>query len=269
MQEPRSSVLAHIVWAVALFAVAAGIYLWQHSQISDLNSRLSTSQASLKEAQQAQAAADQYATYSAVGVPASLKTKTVVTTLTLPADQSALNLAPGVTTPVGLAAYFATSSSDVLANWLFQGSGTPDAPAGTTTTGTFFVSDMTQWAAVADAAPASYPGAGAGGKQLSVADKKAFISQLKTDTAACANDTTKGLTTGDKVFNICYTLTRPQAQGGNWSLSLQGYGEPASLPVYLGGSVSVGPDASYKAATQKYIGAFKQLRTAVVASNPS
>ena len=265
--KPHSSVLAHVAWALVVFAAAAGVYLWQHSQISDLTSKLSASQASLKAAQGAQTTAGQYVSDSVAAVPVSLKTKKITLTLTLPTGQNALNLAPGTNTPAGMAGYFATSSNDLLANWQFQPKGTPDSPADTTTTGNVFVSDMAQWAAVADAAPAAYPGVGT--KQMSVADKTAFISQLKTDTGNCTDDAAKGFATGDKVFNICYSLAGPQAKGGSWMVTLKGYGEPAGLPVYFGGSISVGPDASYKSTVQTYVGALKQFKTLVANSRAS
>jgi hypothetical protein len=266
-EKQRSSALLHIGWMVAVFVVAAGVYLWQNSQISNLNSKLSTTQASLKAAQQNQATTGQYITNSAAGVPVSLKTKKIVTTLLLPNDQNVLNLVPQNASVPTLASLFATSPSDILADWQFQPQGTPDSPAQTSALGQVFVSDMTQWANVADTTAVSYPGTTVNGQQLSVASKKTFISQLKTATATCTNDTTKGFTTNDKVFSVCYSLTKPQSQGGSWTLDIQGYGEPASLPVYLGGSMPVGPDATYKATVQKYIDGLKQFKTSVVTNS--
>jgi hypothetical protein len=86
------------------------------------------------------------------------------------------------------------------------------------------------------------------------AQKQKFVSDLKAATTACATDATKGFTTKDKVFTICYSVD-PGKEAYSPILILKGYAEVEKQPLVLGGTISLYDPTIYadQTAEQKVI----------------
>jgi len=266
-RKSYAMLLVTVVWIVVAAAAASGVYFWQHGKVASLNKQLQTvnkASASVINGR-ATTSGSAYTNEVSVGYPLSLPHKKVIITLSLPTDQNVLGTDPNTRTQEDLAAYYSESKNDIIGNWLFKTKGTANAPIQTMASpNQLYVSDMTQWQKTQDAAVVSYPGSGIdGGSKMTLAQKQAFITQLKADTTACIKDKTKGFATQDKVFNVCYTLAHPQAVGGSWPLSIKGYGELNGSPIYLGGVVQLA-DTGHQAAQDSYLAAFSRLAASVV-----
>jgi hypothetical protein len=267
----KSHALALVVLAAVVVVIAStlGTYMWQHKKVTGLDKQLNTVSATntnLSKSVTKGTNTQAYVTETSVGYPLSLPHQKVITTLYLPADQNVMGIDPDVHTQAEQAAYYTESENDIIGNWVFKTKGTVSEPVQTAaTTNQLYMSDMTQWEKTSDTAAVLYPASGGDGVQMTSNQKQTFVSQLKLEADACAKDSSKGFTTQDKAFNICYTVGHPQGVGGSWALSLKGYGELNGSPIYIGGGLQLGAN-NYQQTLQAYIGALSKLNTSVSAN---
>jgi len=69
--------------------------------------------------------------------------------------------------------------------------------------------------------------------------KKQFMTQVESSTAACAKDSSKGFATADGSLNICYTYTYGLPQGYSPFVNLIGYGNIKDQPIVLVGFIKI------------------------------
>ena len=120
--------------------------------------------------------------------------------------------------------------------------------------------------ATADSSAVIYPSDTAENSgPMTIAQKTVFVANLKSQSATCAGDASKGFSTNDKVFNVCISLGHPQALNGNWILSLSGYANIEGTDMYLRGHIDL-PYTGYQAMQTQFIQALKNMTT-VVESN--
>lgn len=262
----RSKTWLVILIIVIIAAVAvAGVYYWQHQKVSDLNSQLNAS----KQSSGQKTASPSQVSDTSVGYPVDKDFK-VLLTFFAPTGDNILQTTPNYGSQNELNANFAEAYNDVMANWQFANSGTEATPSNSLQPNNqLSVTALNSWLAKDDPSTIAYSNydATVPDAQMTIAQKTDFVNKLKQDTTACAQDSSKGFTTDDKVFSICYTLLHPQAENADWALSLSGFATVKDTPLYLRGSVMLSGGDNYQTSLNSYLAALKQFKTVTATKN--
>lgn len=274
LKRSAGKTILGIVAAVVVLAGACyGVYAWQHGKVDNLNKQLSAAKSSassmsMQNSSSSNTTTSSYAQKLVAGYPISAPKTKVLTTLSLPTGTDAVNYTEDLNTQAKLEGKYTESFNDLIGRWLTSPVGVKsDGTRTNYTPNEVYISVMKDWASKADTADVSYPSMGESDTmRMTVAQKTDFISKLKTDSATCAKDSTKGFATADKVYNICYTLSSPKAQDGDWVAVMTGYGEIKGAPTYFHASFSL-PNSTYKTDLTSYINALKHTTTVVSATN--
>lgn len=274
-KRSKKPLLVAVLIVVLVLVAVGGTYYWQHKKVSSLNTQLTSLQKQLAASGastnlNAEAVSQQgsYVSDIGVGYPLSLAHKEVLTTLVLPSGYNMLQTDINTKTQDELAAQYVESYNDIIAHWQFNRISTLKQPSQSLQSNdSVTISALNDWANTDDPDSVTYESMEpAGSPAMTVAQKADFVNTLKHSTAACAQDSSKGFTTIDKVYNVCYTMLHPQAQGADWIMSLSGYASLNGTDVYLRGTIDL-PN-SYQTEQSRFLSAFKQLKT-VVQSNPN
>lgn len=236
-----------------------GVYSWQHKKVSELSSQTKSSPAGSSKTQS-------YVTSIGVSYPLSLPKKKVLITLYLPSGNNVLQTDPHLTSQDTLAANYTESFNDLMASWEFSDSGAASNPStsgpGNGNNG-ITISALNDWMSKNDPSTVSYdPVTGA----MTTSQKSDFVTNLKKQTTSCSSDASKGFTTSDKIFNICYTFQSPKAKDADWAMNLSGYAEIGGTLTYLRGFINNLPPSTYQTLANNYIQALKNTSTVVQAN---
>jgi hypothetical protein len=254
--------------AVLIFAAIIGItYTWQHDKVVELNRQLSTA---LSSPPKATTTNPTYIKDVSVGYPKSLPIGGVLTTLYLPSGTDLIQSTTSLSTQADLGSVFANSTSDILGYWNFMPQGTTTKPdQATDPVSQIYLTSMDSWESTADTTTVLYPSTtpNPAGTKMTVAQKQSFVSKLNTSTKTCAANSSEGFATSNKTYNVCYSLEKPEAKGGNYILYIDGYGQLKNTPVYIGGNIQL-PNA-YQSEMSSYIKALKNITSVLPATAPS
>lgn len=253
-------VMIFLLVLLLMVASAAGAYYVAKNKKASVQPTTATNTTATQTTKKAEPAvvSDTYA-----GYPLNVPKKMFKTTMVMPSGYSLVATWPSTTTQGELNGYYVTAFNDFMGYWLVNTAGTVQSPS-TSNTSNFSVVDVTNWAKTQDPANTFYPSEAGPQTTYTLKQKQTFVSSLKTDTAACAKDPSKGFQTKDSVFNVCYDLLKPGAEGADWTISIKGYGEVDSVPLYLTGSMSLpssGKDSKNPPTNiaETYTTAFKQI----------
>lgn len=262
VEPQKTSKLGSIMlWilVIVLLGASYGIYYWQHQKVTDLQAKVAAPAASPAPA--AATVAD-----VTVGYPLSIPKTKILTTLILPSGYGILQSFPPAKTAADLQSHYTTSFNDIIASWEAKLLGTkanPSASGHSDGETLVEITALTQWMNVNDPEGTDYS---ATQSSMTVAQKKVFVAGLVAKTTACVKDASKGFVTDDKVYNVCYELTNPQSQNGDYGVTLNGYATIKGQPVYLRGSVLLPNSFSnHQVVLDKYIATLRQLATSVSA----
>ncbi len=254
-----------------------GYVWWQHDQIGQLQDTLSgastpgsSSGSSALNLTGGSASGSTAASASDVVVAAasfptalSKQSKHLVLSLHLPTGFNALDVSPSFSSQQAEYAFYITGAGDILARWLFSSEGTASVPAKVVDgNDELDVTALDAWMKVADPAGVTYSD---GSTSMSVAQKSAFVTKVKSTSAACTKDPNKGFATADGTFNICVSLVKPQQANTDWGLSVTGYGEPGGVPTYLRGLIDLpgSTTSNNQSEAGVFVSELKQLATQI------
>lgn len=254
------------------FAGLGGYAWWQHGQIGQLQDTLASSgggssSAALNTSSTGSGSAD--VKVSAVAYPAALtkQARHVVMSLHLPTGFNALDVSPVFGSSQDQDAFYVTGAGDIMARWLFSAEGGGTNPAKVADgNDELDVTALDGWMKAADPAGVNYAD---GTSSMNPAQKSDYVAKLKSDSAACAADASKGFATNDKTFNICVSLVKPPNTTTDWGLSVKGYGEPGEVATLIRGLIDLpGSNASNNQSEAAiFVGELKQLSATVVAGS--
>lgn len=254
---PLSKILAMILFITLPFL---GFYLgYKYAEKTIINQQTSNTKRAI--ATPINSTSSIYTIDVGVSYPISIPDKKILTTLYLPSGISVLQVDPAVFSQDALIAHYTLSYNDILARWEFDKNGTVLSPSRFGPNNEIEISALGDWMKTNDPSDVLYLD-NERTQGMTIAQKAVFVSKLKSETASCISNASKGFTTDDKVYSICYYLHRPQEVGGNWVLGLRGYAEIDEKPVYLRGIIDL-PN-SYQSNLNSYIQALKKMTTTVI-----
>lgn len=267
----KSSKAMPITIVIVVLLAAAGIfgaYSWQHSKLTTLTKQQPESTNSQRTVTVSKTS---LVSNTGVAYPLSLpQDKQLLTTLYLPSGNNVLQTDPSYADQDELTAAYTETYNDFVANWVFTDAGTSQNPSDTLLgNNNIVITAINDWASKTDASTVRYNSdIPVSTGPMTVTDKSNFISKLKSDTAACAKDASKGFSTKDKVYNVCYNVGNPQAKDGAYVMSISGYANISGTQTYLRGFIDLA-NKTHQAASDQYINALKNLSTSVEAKPAS
>jgi hypothetical protein len=277
-----------VVIFLVIGAAVGYLYGHKHSVSSDASTIAKSNTATTSKSVANQTLGSTY-TLSSVGYPLDDYQKKFTTNLVVPNDYEAV-LTASSSQQGGIAEYLSTSFNNELGYWLIGAKSDTtamDTEASVVAIDKDWLSGSTPLAnqsggfdgsmSASDFYSSLYGNIGApyiislvtDSSLQTAADRQAYLTQLQSKTLQCATNSSKGFTTANKQFNICYTYNLTNNDSAE-PLTMYGYATVDNQPLVFGLNVALDENDNYKNAQNiinEWISAIKQMTVTVTPNN--